>query len=67
MVAVVEVVVDVEEGNMHTILSCQLCHERTNIDTGKMCRTCGMVLEDKGKEFCSRYCRNIYLKLRRTN
>ena len=54
-----------DEGNMNT--NCQLCHKRTHIELGKACKVCRMILEDSGKEFCSKACRNIYLSGRRKN
>jgi predicted nucleic acid-binding Zn ribbon protein len=37
------------------------------METGKACKTCGMILEDSGKDFCSKVCRNVYERLRRIN
>jgi len=62
-VLVAVVVAVVEEDNMNQ--NCQLCHKPAFAEVGKTCKTCGMVLEDSGKEFCSRSCRNIYERLRR--
>jgi hypothetical protein len=62
---VVGAVVVAEENSMN--VSCQLCHKITHIDVGKVCKTCGMILEDGGKDFCSRDCRNIYERLKRIN
>jgi hypothetical protein len=67
-VVVEAAVVDAEEeGNMNNTLSCQLCHKKTDAEMGKTCKTCGMILEDSGKDFCSKACRNIYVRLRRIN
>jgi hypothetical protein len=41
-------------------LSCPLCHMEVYSDVGKGCKLCGMVLEDKSKEFCCRTCRTKY-------
>ena len=48
-------------------MNCQLCHKPVFSEIGKACKMCGMFLEDGGKEFCSRSCRNIYERLRKVN
>jgi len=44
-------------------LSCPLCHENIYSELGKGCKMCGMVLEDRGKEFCSKECKRKYRKI----
>ena len=33
--------------------NCLICHKQIYSELGKSCKLCGMILEDKGKEFCS--------------
>ena len=41
-------------------MNCPLCHEKVYSELGKGCKMCGMPLEDKGRDFCSKICRNKY-------
>jgi hypothetical protein len=61
--AVGVVVEDASSGAM----SCPICHEEIFSELGKSCKMCGMVLEDPGKEFCSKKCRIKYLKIRKSD
>jgi len=51
---------------MNQILNCPLCHEKIYSEIGKGCKMCGMPLEDKGREFCSKICREGYRKINKT-
>jgi predicted nucleic acid-binding Zn ribbon protein len=44
---------------------CPLCHEEVFSEIGKGCKMCGMPLEDKSREFCSRKCRLLYQNINR--
>lgn len=46
-------------------VKCILCHEMPaeTMTEGKACKTCGMILEDESREFCSKVCRHMYQKL----
>ena len=48
-------------------MNCPLCHKEVYSELGKGCKMCGMPLEDKGKEFCSRTCRNKYKQVNINN
>ena len=48
-------------------LNCPLCHEQIYSELGKACKMCGMHLDDEGKEFCSKICREKYNKIHRVN
>lgn len=61
--SLVVVVVVVEENNMNNT-SCQLCHKELFNEIGKACKTCGMILSDEGKDFCSKLCRSRYIKIK---
>ena len=41
-------------------LNCPLCHEKVYTGLGRGCKLCGMPLEEKNKEFCSKICRIKY-------
>ena len=42
---------------------CLLCHKKLYSELGKGCMLCGMALEDKSKEFCSKMCRIRYKQI----
>lgn len=48
-------------------LNCSLCHKIIYSELSKGCKMCGMPLEDKSKEFCSRVCRNKYLVINKND
>jgi len=41
-------------------LKCLLCHKKIYSGAGQGCKMCGMILNDKGREFCSKICRTKY-------
>ncbi|MBU0467088.1 MAG: hypothetical protein KJ718_04125 [Nanoarchaeota archaeon] len=43
---------------------CPICYEKVYSGVGKGCKMCGMVLEDKSRDFCSRQCRVKYDKIK---
>lgn len=43
--------------------NCPICHEEVYSELGKGCKMCGMLLEDESKEFCSKFCRDVYNKI----
>lgn len=43
--------------------NCPLCHERVYSKAGQGCKMCGMPLEDKDMEFCSKICRTKYYEI----
>ena len=47
-------------------LKCPVCYEVVYSGVGKECKMCGMVLEDKSREFCSKMCRVNYFKINKT-
>ena len=51
---------------MKQILNCPLCHEKIYSEIGKGCKMCGMALEDKSREFCSKICRSEYRKINKS-
>ncbi|MDP3026226.1 MAG: DUF2116 family Zn-ribbon domain-containing protein [Nanoarchaeota archaeon] len=48
-------------------MNCPLCSREIYSELGKSCKMCGMILEDNGKEFCSKKCRAIYQRSRGKN
>jgi endogenous inhibitor of DNA gyrase (YacG/DUF329 family) len=44
-------------------MNCPICHMKIYSDFGKSCKICGMILEDKSREFCSKKCRKVHQKL----
>ncbi|MBI2630111.1 hypothetical protein HYW76_03340 [Candidatus Pacearchaeota archaeon] len=44
-------------------MNCLLCHKEVYSEFGKSCKMCGMILEDKGKDFCSSLCKKNYKKI----
>jgi len=42
---------------------CPLCYEAIYSKTGRGCIMCGMPLQDKTKDFCSKICRKKYEKI----
>ena len=46
-------------------INCVFCHKKNSKETGTECMMCGMILEDPGKEFCSKTCRDMFIKLGR--
>ena len=46
---------------------CEVCHQRKPYNFGKRCKFCSMTLIDEGKDFCSRICKNKFLKLNKKN
>ena len=46
---------------------CPLCYEKVYSGIGKGCKMCGMILEDKSKDFCSDKCRRKYEKINKLN
>jgi len=48
---------------MENKMKCPLCFEVIYSDVGKGCKMCGMPLEDKSREFCSRKCRTKYTNI----
>jgi hypothetical protein len=63
VVLVADVVVEVDNMNA----SCQLCHKTTLREIGKTCKLCGMALEDRGKDFCSKKCRTMFIRFKGKN
>jgi len=59
--------VDAEGNNMKNNINCPLCHKEIYSEMGKSCKMCGMVLEDKSKDFCSKVCRIRYIRMRGNN
>lgn len=45
---------------------CSLCHEEISSKEGLECKMCGMPLNDKGRDFCSKICRIKYNELKKT-
>ena len=44
----------------HNHKDCPICDEELFSDVGKGCKMCGIPLEDKTREFCSRKCETDY-------
>lgn len=65
MVVVVVAEVVVVDAAVNT--NCLICFKKTSREIGKACKTCGMILEDSGKDFCSKICRTNYIRIRRKN
>lgn len=45
--------------------NCPLCYQEIFSDIGKGCKMCGMPLEDKSNEFCSKTCRIKFNKIKK--
>ena len=39
---------------------CSVCHQAAFSWPGKACKTCGMPMADKGRDFCSKSCRELF-------
>ena len=48
---------------MKQTLKCPLCNEKIYSGLGIGCKMCGMILQDKNKEFCSKICKSKYKKI----
>lgn len=44
-------------------VNCPLCKKEIYSEFGKSCKMCGMIIEDKTKDFCSRICMSKYKKI----
>ena len=52
---------------MKQTLKCPLCNESIYSGLGLGCKMCGMISQDKNKEFCSKICRRKYKKIHKLN